>query len=468
MKLLLVYPPFCTPSVMPYSISNLKGFLNENLEIDSMCLDLNAKFHRLRFGNIYAGLKDAKLMEGGRIGGYPLLLERFDSESRPVYKENNRLVSEGKKPELFSEMLSLITDEKPDAVAFSLVYNSQCFYAKALMDSLIENGIKILIGGPADTSKLSQDFRFIHDEHELSAYLISELGAKPKQKKQQEKAGCGMHIPDFSDYDKDDYLTKELIIPVKASSGCPYRQCAFCTHHQGAAYKEQDLEIVERAISESGAKAIFFIDDLIPTPRLMKIAEMIAPLSITWAAQLRPTKDLLGRFDVLYESGARAIFWGVESGSGRVLRLMRKGTAPGDVAAVLKESHEAGIRNTLFIMFGFPGETKQEFLETIEFLKENQEYIDLISTSNFGLQKASYVYEHQEEFGIKAVEGSGRSVLSGTITYTSDSGMGREEARRLKSRHMASIKKIEKLPRVMNYFKEQVMLFPLPDGSGQK
>jgi len=471
-KLLLVYTPFCTPSIMPYSISNLKGFLATNLEIEVKCLDLNAKFHRLRFKEIYTALKKPDLMEGNGPGEYPELLEKFDTQSRPVYKENNSRVSAGGKPDCFDEMLALILKEKPDIVAFSLVYNSQCFYAKALMDSLLEKGIKILIGGPADTSKLSQDFRFIHDEHELSEYLMKEHNLKPKKKAVLRPGGKSgapepLHVPDFSDYDSEDYLTKELIIPIKASSGCCYRQCAFCTHHRYIKYQELELGLVKKTIMESGAKRIFFIDDLIPTQRLMELAKMVEPLGITWAAQLRPTKDLLGRFDALYKSGARALFWGVESGSARILKLMKKGTSPADAAAVLKESHKAGIRNTLFIMFGFPGETRAEFLETIDFLKANSEYIDLISTSNFGLQKGSYVYEHPEEFGITPIEGSGRSILAASINYTmnnklgSATGLDKEAARRLKSRHMSTIKGIEKLPRVMNYFKEQVMLFPL-------
>lgn len=453
MKLLLVYPPFCTPSVMPYSISNLKGFLDENLQIEAKCLDLNAKWHRQRFSEIYSRLDKAGLYED-----YPKLLEQFDLESRPLYKLNNRLVSEEKKPELFEDMLGLITKEKPDIVAFSLVYNSQCFYAKALMDSLLDKGIKIIIGGPADTSKLSQDFKFIHDEQELLEHLTKEHGIKQKKQAEPEPV-----IPDFSDYDPLDYLTKETVVPVKASSGCCYGQCTFCTHHGNIRYKEQELTKVKNAVIKSGAKNIFFIDDLIHTNRLMELGEMLKPLGINWAAQLRPTKDLLGRFTKLHDSGLKAVFWGVESGSEKVLKLMRKGTHPIDISAVLKESHEAGIRNTCFVMFGFPGETKKEFLETIDFLKANSEYIDLISTSGFGLQRGSYVYEHPEEFGIKIIEGSVRSILASSINYSIDParGLNKEEARRLKSRHMNTIKSLDKLPRVMNYFKEQVMLFPL-------
>jgi radical SAM superfamily enzyme YgiQ (UPF0313 family) len=151
-------------------------------------------------------------------------------------------------------------------VAFSLVYNSQCFYAKSLMDALAGRGIKVIMGGPADTSRLSRDFRFIPDEEGLTSFLIKECGV---QKKKQAENACE-HIPDFSDFSSLDYLSLETIIPIKASCGCCYGRCAFCTHHKSQVYRETSLETVGRAVRQAGeatgAKYFFFIDDLIPTP----------------------------------------------------------------------------------------------------------------------------------------------------------------------------------------------------------
>jgi anaerobic magnesium-protoporphyrin IX monomethyl ester cyclase len=105
----------------------------------------------------------------------------------------------------------------------------------------------------------------------------------------------------------------------------------------------------------------------------------------------------------------------VESASPAVLKAIRKGTNPEDIALVLREAHQAKIKNTVFIMFGFPGETEEDFIQTIDFLKKNSEYIDLVSTSIFGLQKGSYVYEHPEEFGIAKITGEGRTLLDETL-----------------------------------------------------
>jgi len=49
MKLLLTYPPFCTPATPPYSITNIGGFLKKNTNEEIILLDLNEAFHNLKF-----------------------------------------------------------------------------------------------------------------------------------------------------------------------------------------------------------------------------------------------------------------------------------------------------------------------------------------------------------------------------------------------------------------------------------
>ena len=60
-KVLLIYPPFCTPASPPYSITNLYWFLRNNLsnDYDLDALDLNVKFHNKvfsKFGEYYKNL----------------------------------------------------------------------------------------------------------------------------------------------------------------------------------------------------------------------------------------------------------------------------------------------------------------------------------------------------------------------------------------------------------------------------
>ena len=174
--------------------------------------------------------------------------------------------------------------------------------------------------------------------------------------------------------------------------------------------------------------------------------------------QLRPTKDLdKETLNILFDSGLKMIIWGVESGNDRILKLMQKGTNPEDVVEVLSNSKKAGIKNVLYIMFGFPTETKEEFLDTINFLKSNQENIDLISTSTFGLQKGTPIYNHPEQFNVTEIKETKRTVLEAKISYQISSGLSQEEIKQLKKNHKNTLEKINKYPKEMNFFREHLL-----------
>ena len=449
MKLLLVYPPFCAPTIRPYSISYLRNFVENNLNVDVTCLDLNAQFHRLRFPRYYPELKQQQ-----DIISYGKVLAEFENEAREVYAQNHKAVIAGKKPELLAEMLQLITDEKAEYVAFSLVYNSQAFYGKALLEELTKRKVPCIIGGPAVPTIL-QSYLHLKNEVELINYLARQ---QPGLERFSGENYNGDTIPDFSDYADEDYLSAQRIIPLKTCSTCFYKQCTFCTHYADVPYLEFNLENIKKTIIQSGARRVYFIDDMISKDRLLQIAHLLKPMNVKWWCQLRPTRDLQGQFPELYASGLRSIAWGVESGNQRILNLMKKGTTVDDIPMVLQESRAAGIKNMVYIMFGFPSETKDEFLDTIRFLQEHTASIDLVSSSIFGLQKRSAIYKHPAEYGLET-KTEKRTVLDEKITYVSKKGLQNEEAKSLRRKYKRTLQKLNTVPKVFDYFKEQILVF---------
>jgi len=415
MKILFVYPPFCTPASPPYSITNLHS------KIDSEVLDLNLEFHKLKFP-IY------KDYYQGDLENYEQVTKEYNKLASITYAKNNRKVINNKNPEFFDQLLKKIKDKKADIIAFSVVYSSQVFYTYALLKRLK----KTVVGGPAVNQKLIS--------------LTDKTLDIPKEE-----------FPlDFTIYDQ--YFTPKPVIPIKSSSTCFYKQCSFCTHHKNEIYKEYDLDIIKQTITKSKAKHFFFIDDMIPTKRLLEIAEMIKPLDVKWTCQLRPTKDLT--YDILKklkESGLVFIMWGVESGNNRILKLINKGTNKEDIQAVLENSHKAGIKNMTYILFGFPTETKEEFLDTINFLKTNEKHIDLITTSIFGLQKGTKIYNNPEKYKITIKEEE-RTLLEPKITYKASEGLTQKQASELRNKYKNTIEQINKFPRSMNFFREHMLL----------
>jgi anaerobic magnesium-protoporphyrin IX monomethyl ester cyclase len=136
---------------------------------------------------------------------------------------------------------------------------------------------------------------------------------------------------------------------------------------------------------------------------------------------------------------------------------MNKGTNVNDIQNVLLNSKKANIKNITYIMFGFPTETKEEFLDTINFLKENEKNIDLVSTTVFGLQKDTPLFNNPNKFGIKKIIEKQRTILEPKIYYEVEKGLSKEQILKLKENYKKTILKINKYPKEMNFFREHMI-----------
>jgi hypothetical protein len=77
---------------------------------------------------------------------------------------------------------------------------------------------------------------------------------------------------------------------------------------------------------------------------------------------------------------------------------MSKGLKVETMSLVLQQSHKAGIANHVFIITNFPGDKHIE--KTVEFVKNNGEYIASLVCTVFSLENRSYIYYHPQEFAI--------------------------------------------------------------------
>ncbi|MBU0756480.1 MAG: radical SAM protein [Nanoarchaeota archaeon] len=453
-KLLLIYPPFATPLSPPYSLSKIFSFLKENkskdIEID--VLDLNIRFHRQMFPEIYSYFRELKKnnMDWGEYGKKVL---EYSKISQACYADNNKKVIQRNAPDLGKELLAKILEKRPDYAAFSLVFSSQSFYTSYLIDELKNSNINTIIGGPAVNSKIMEVSDItLSNELELLEYVA--------EKKYDHKKLKFEDPIDFAIFEQDKYFAPKSVIPLRTANACYYQRCAFCTHHQFSHYYEFPLDNIEKTIAYNKSKYVFFVDDLMHKKRLLDIAKITKKLGVEWMCQLRPDPNDLDRdtLQTLHDSGLKFIMWGVESGSDRILKLMDKGTNTNDIEKVLKDSHDAGIKNIVFIMFGFPTETKEEFLTTKEFLLNNSDNIDLVSTSIFGLQKNSRIYLDPKKYGITKIIETKRKHLDNKITYEVSSGLSQHEATEFFRNHKRSLEKINKYPKQLNFFREHMLI----------
>ncbi|GAA0582501.1 B12-binding domain-containing radical SAM protein [Caenispirillum bisanense] len=217
---------------------------------------------------------------------------------------------------------------------------------------------------------------------------------------------------DFRDFDPKAYFVPDPVYPVLSSRGCYWRRCTFCNHFASYAgtYKTQ---AIDRVVAEMkhlqetlGAKLFTFVDEMISAKRFWKIStEILAQgLDVHYYALAKPTRDFTPDIlEKMHEAGCRAVYWGLESGSERVLALMDKGNDAEGSEIVLRRSSEAGIRNHCFMIIGFPTETRDDLRDTLAFMHRNSAYVDQILAGHFVLEPGTPIHDRPQEFGMRKV-----------------------------------------------------------------
>jgi radical SAM superfamily enzyme YgiQ (UPF0313 family)/MoaA/NifB/PqqE/SkfB family radical SAM enzyme len=132
---------------------------------------------------------------------------------------------------------------------------------------------------------------------------------------------------------------------------------------------------------------------------------IVAPLKsgIRWHANIviRPEmKQVI--LSKMQQAGCHHLSIGIETGSQRVLDLMQKKYKIEDAESVLKYAYQAGIHVTTNFMFGFPGESQEDFNLTLEFLKRNAKNIGTVYPSRTfcTIEPFSYLAKHPQDFGM--------------------------------------------------------------------
>jgi radical SAM superfamily enzyme YgiQ (UPF0313 family) len=170
-----------------------------------------------------------------------------------------------------------------------------------------------------------------------------------------------------------------VMFPIMTSRGCVY-WCDFCTAVRmfGRRYRMRspksvvdELEFLHKTY---GAYQFTFYDDAftVDQQRAAEICEEIKnrKLKIKWDCETRVdmvTKELLLK---MREAGCIAVWFGVESGSQRMINAMKKGFSLSQTMRAFKWAKEAGLMTVAGVILGFPGETKETAWETIKFVEK--------------------------------------------------------------------------------------------------
>lgn len=164
--------------------------------------------------------------------------------------------------------------------------------------------------------------------------------------------------------------------------GCPYR-CIFCSNnvfgHQPTRHRPPEAIAAEMAdLKKRGVRNVYVYDDELfgtkmPPGWMNEISFRLQLMGavLPWVTQGRCSKKYVTP-DVMRQAqtaGCKAVFWGVESFSPKVLKALNKRLYPEDIWHTLRTAREAGIENGIFTMIGSYQETEEDLALTYRELK---------------------------------------------------------------------------------------------------
>ena len=230
--------------------------------------------------------------------------------------------------------------------------------------------------------------------------------------------------PDYTDLHLDDYISViEIANPMHSlwsdgrwnkltmAHGCYWGKCTFCDISLDyiKIYEPVSAKILvdrmEELIAQTGETGFHFVDEAAPPALMREVALEILRrnLVVTWWTNIRFEKSFTQDLCFLLKiSGCVAVSGGLEVASDRLLKLIDKGVSVDQVAKVTRNFTEAGIMVHAYLMYGYPTQTVQETVDSLEMVRQLFEMGILQSGfwHQFAMTAHSPVGQNPEEFGV--------------------------------------------------------------------
>ncbi|KMQ67332.1 Fe-S oxidoreductase [Chryseobacterium sp. FH2] len=233
--------------------------------------------------------------------------------------------------------------------------------------------------------------------------------------------------PDYTDLQLDKYISViEIANPMHSlwsdgrwnkltmAHGCYWGKCTFCDISLDyiKIYEPVSAKILvdrmEELITTTGETGFHFVDEAAPPALMREVALQILRrnLVVTWWTNIRFEKSFTRDLCFLLKlSGCVAVSGGLEVASDRLLKLIDKGVSVDQVAKVTRNFTEAGIMVHAYLMYGYPTQTVQETVDSLEMVRQLFEMGILQSGfwHQFAMTAHSPVGINPEEFGVTPI-----------------------------------------------------------------
>lgn len=171
---------------------------------------------------------------------------------------------------------------------------------------------------------------------------------------------------------------RQPITTMVTSRGCPFR-CTFCDRPQmgGKTWRARSpkniVDEMEVCVN-MGIHEIMFYDDTFTMvrPRTVEICEEIIKrkLDVGWDCRTRVDRVDKELLQLMKKAGCERVNYGVESGTERGLKIVKKDVKLPRVLQAFKDTRDVGLTSLGYFMVGLPTETREEMYQTIKFAKK--------------------------------------------------------------------------------------------------
>jgi radical SAM superfamily enzyme YgiQ (UPF0313 family) len=366
--------------------------------------------------------------------------------------------------EIFAERVG---ESRPDMVGFSIPFPGNLFSALRCAQWLRKEHpeIRISIGG----GYVNTELRSLSDQKifDYTDYIIFDDGELPllrlltggelirtlyrsenaeiirvnfDSKENVPFAETG--TPDYDGLLQNNYINMiELTNPMHAlwsngrwnkmmlAHGCYWGKCVFCDgmldyiQRYDSAPIELIVDRMEQIMKQTGQSGFHFVDEAAPPFLLRKLSEEIIrrKLTVTYWTNVRFEKSFTAELSYLMsQSGCIAISGGLEVASPRVLKMIHKGITLETARESMKNFAEAGIMTHAYLMYGFPTETVQETIDSLEVVRGlfEEGYLQSAFWHRYAMTIHSPSGQYPETVGAKQIEVKQGSFANNEIPFT--------------------------------------------------
>ncbi|NQX98370.1 MAG: radical SAM protein, partial [Flavobacteriales bacterium] len=374
-------------------------------------------------------------------------------------------------------LVNKIEEEQPNLICFTIPFPGNLFAALRCAQFIKKNyrHIKVAFGGGYCNTELRsltdpRIFKYIDyitlDDGEgpllrLTQYLSKEIEERDLERTFLLKKGKVVYqdktpntifhhkdlpAPSYKGLDFSDYMSfLDVINPMHrlwtdgrwnkltVSHGCYWKQCSFCDVNLDYIGNYQNttavdlVDKIEKVRAETGVDGFHFVDEAAPPKMLKAIAEELIhrKINIIWWTNIRFEKTFNNELcELLAKSGCIAVTGGLEVASDRLLVKMKKGVDIAQVACVTNSFSKYGVMVHAYLMYGFPTETEQETIDSLEVVRQlfENNCIQSAFWHQFTTTVHSPIGKNPEQFDIKITGPKFKGFAQNDLTHKDPTG----------------------------------------------